>query len=265
MPVPSATSRSAAGGLRVRLYAGTDPVTGRQTHLREIIQGTDEAAWRKVENKLTEFRAQAFKQRTVASAVPSAQAVDEWMQNSEVTDSTRDGYVNYDERYIRPALGSVAVRKIDAQTLERFYADLRRCRTRRDKKPFVEHRTEEQHDCEKRSVPSTSATRWRNRPCARSTRSSAVSSQPSNAGAGLTRTQRASPAAQVPNQSTRTRQRPPKRRNSRKKRSAWMTTGNPRVARDDYGRSPRRVVRSAFLPRRLRRGRDLAPHELGQR
>jgi hypothetical protein len=52
-------------------------------------------------NKLTEFRVQVLKQRSVASSVPFAQAVDEWMQNSEVTDSTRDGYVNYIERYIR--------------------------------------------------------------------------------------------------------------------------------------------------------------------
>lgn len=146
---PKGNIEERGGGLRVRLYAGTDPVTGRQVYLRETIPGTDDAAWRKAENKLTEFRAQVLKQRTVASTVPFAHAVDEWMQNSEVTDSTRDGYVNYIERYIRPALGSVAVRKVDTRTLERFYANLRRCRTRCDGKPFVEHRAEEEHDCEK--------------------------------------------------------------------------------------------------------------------
>ncbi|MGH3877370.1 MAG: hypothetical protein ACRDSK_10090 [Actinophytocola sp.] len=90
----------------------------------------------KAENKLTEFRAQILKQRTVASAVPFAQAVDEWMQNSEVIVSTCDGYVNYIERYMRSTLGSVAVRKVDTRALERFYADLRRCRIRCDKKLF---------------------------------------------------------------------------------------------------------------------------------
>jgi integrase len=152
------------GGLRVRLYAGTDPVTGRQSYLRATIPGTDDAAWRKAENKLTEFRAQVLKQRSVASAVPFAQAVDEWMQNSEVTDGTRDGYVNYIERYIRPTLGSVAVRRIDARTLERFYADLRRCRVRCDKKPFVEHRVEGEHDCAKAKCAAHSC-----RPLAKST------------------------------------------------------------------------------------------------
>lgn len=135
--------------LRVRLYAGIDPVTGRQSYLRETIPGTDDAAWRKADDKLTEFRAQVLKQRNVASSVPFSKAVDEWMQNSEVVDSTRDGYVNYIERYIRPILGKQPVRKIDARVLEGFYAELRRCRTRCDKKPFVEHRAEGDHDCEK--------------------------------------------------------------------------------------------------------------------
>lgn len=137
------------GALRVRLYAGTDPVTGRQSYLRATIPGTDDAAWRKAENKLTEFRAQVLKQRNVASSAPFGQAVDEWLQGSEITDSTRDGYVNYIERYIRPALGKQPVRKIDARVLERFYGELRRCRTRCDKKPFVEHRVEGEHDCVK--------------------------------------------------------------------------------------------------------------------
>ncbi len=137
------------GALRVRVYAGIDPVTNRQSYLRDTIPGTDDAAWRKAENKLTEFRAQVLKQRTVASSVPFGKAVNEWMQNSEVVDSTRDGYVNYIERYIRPTLGTQPVRKVDTRTLERFYAELRRCRVRCDKKPFVEHRKEGDHDCEK--------------------------------------------------------------------------------------------------------------------
>jgi hypothetical protein len=98
-----------------------DPVTGRQSYLRATINGTDDAAWRKAENKLTEFRAQVLKQRNVASSVPFSQAVDGWMQNSEVVDSTRDGYVSYIERYIRPALGKQPVRKVDARMLEGFY------------------------------------------------------------------------------------------------------------------------------------------------
>jgi integrase len=137
------------GALRVRVYAGIDPVTDRQTYLRETILGTDDAAWRKAENKLTEFRAKVLKQRTVASSVPFEQAIADWLQDSEIVDSTRDAYINYIDRYIRPTLGKTFVRKIDARTLERFYGELRRCRARSDRKLYIEHRAEGDHDCVK--------------------------------------------------------------------------------------------------------------------
>jgi len=43
------------------------------------------------------------------SSVAFAYAVDEWLRTSEVEESTRAGYVNYIERYIRPVLGAIAV------------------------------------------------------------------------------------------------------------------------------------------------------------
>lgn len=54
------------GALRVRLYAGLDPVTGKPSYKRATIQGTDDAAWRKAEDKLTEFRAEVLKQRSAS-------------------------------------------------------------------------------------------------------------------------------------------------------------------------------------------------------
>jgi integrase len=65
----SATARQSGNieergsSLRVRLYAGQDPVTGWQSYLRATIAGTDAAAWRKARNKLTKFQAQVLKQR----------------------------------------------------------------------------------------------------------------------------------------------------------------------------------------------------------
>ncbi len=97
-----------AGALRVRLYAGQDPVTGKQSYLRATIPGTTEAAWRKARNKLTEFQAQVIKQRNVPTSVTLAYAVDEWLRTSEVEESTRAGYVNYVERYIRPPSAALA-------------------------------------------------------------------------------------------------------------------------------------------------------------
>jgi integrase len=85
---PKGNIEERGGALRVRVYAGVDPVTGKQSYLRATIPGTDDAAWRKAENKLTEFRAQVLRQRNAATSVPFRQAVAEWLQNSEVEDST---------------------------------------------------------------------------------------------------------------------------------------------------------------------------------
>jgi integrase len=54
------------------------------------------------------------------------------------------GYLN---RNIRPALGDIPARKLSARNLEKFYAELRRCRTRCDGRPFVEHRSQDDHNC----------------------------------------------------------------------------------------------------------------------
>jgi integrase len=54
------------------------------------------------------------------------------------------GYLN---RNIRPVLGNLSIKKITPRTLEKFYAELRRCRTRCKGTPFIEHRAQGDHDC----------------------------------------------------------------------------------------------------------------------
>jgi integrase len=136
------------GALRVRVYAGIDPVTGKQVYLRETVNGTDTAAWRKAEDKLAELRAKVLKQRSASSSVSLGYAIDEWLRTSELEDSTRDGYLGYINRVIKPTLGKVPVSKLGVRELESLYAELRRCRVRCDHKPFIEkHKAEGEHDC----------------------------------------------------------------------------------------------------------------------
>src|SRR5690606_33571457 len=108
--------------LRVVVFAGTDPVTGRRTYLREKVNGTDDAAWRKAENALTQLRAKVLKQRSTASTVRFGYAVDEWLRTADIEQSTRDSYVGYIDRVIKPVLGDVAVSKLGARQLENLYA-----------------------------------------------------------------------------------------------------------------------------------------------
>ncbi|WP_317493846.1 tyrosine-type recombinase/integrase [Haloechinothrix sp. LS1_15] len=124
-------------------------MTSKDTYLSETIKGTDKAAWRRAEDKLAEFQDRVANQRAAASSVTLGYALDEWLRVTEIEDSTRNTYVGYIERTIRPVLGSVPAKNIDARTLEGFYTELRRCRSRCDDKPFIEkHQARDaDHDC----------------------------------------------------------------------------------------------------------------------
>ena len=145
---PRGNIEERGGKLRVRLYAGIDPVTGQQSYLRQTIPGTDRAAWKKAEAKLAEFQTQVAKQRSAQSSVDLRYALAEWMRTSELEDSTRHTYEGYIHRTILPALGDTAISKLTARSLEGFYTELRRCRARCTGKPYIEkHKTSSKHDC----------------------------------------------------------------------------------------------------------------------
>lgn len=138
------------GSLRVIVYAGVDPVTGKRVYLRESVKGTDKAAYKLAERVMNRLLTKVDDQRSPTSSVSVSHAVGEWLRTSEIEDSTRDGYVNYIKRYIKPALGELPVRRIDAHTLESFDTELRRCRARCNRKPFFEkHKLDGDHDCVK--------------------------------------------------------------------------------------------------------------------
>lgn len=139
--------RQRGSALQVRLFAGTDPVTGRDVYLTASIPGTDKKAHKRAEDKLAEFRTQVNKQRSTPSSVKLGYAIEEWLRTSEHEDSTREGYLGYITRTIRPALGGMPVNKLTARMLESFYAELRRCRVRCDGRPFIEHKAVGEHDC----------------------------------------------------------------------------------------------------------------------
>ncbi|WP_026361548.1 site-specific integrase [Amycolatopsis nigrescens] len=135
--------------LRVVVYAGLDPVTGKRTYLREKIDGTDKPAQRRAQKTLNKLLTQVDQQRSPSSSVTLSYALDEWMRVTELEDSTRKTYQGYIDRTIKPALGAEPAKKIDARVLESFYTELRRCRIRCDDKPFIEkHKSvEADHDC----------------------------------------------------------------------------------------------------------------------
>ncbi|MFD0203824.1 MULTISPECIES: tyrosine-type recombinase/integrase [Saccharothrix] len=142
--------RQRGNSLQVRVFAGVDPVTGKDVYLSESVKGTTKAAHKQADKVMTRLLAEVDQQRSTSTTVTFSHAIDEWLKNVELEDNTRDGYVGYIERTIRPALGKVQVRKLSARALESLYSELRRCRIRCDGRPFIErHKAEGEHDCVK--------------------------------------------------------------------------------------------------------------------
>ncbi|SER76041.1 tyrosine-type recombinase/integrase [Actinokineospora terrae] len=133
--------------LRVVVYAGDDPVTGKRSYLRESVKGNDKAAYKRANTVLTRLLAQVEKQRVTETSISLGEVLEEWLKVAEMEDSTRAGYRGYIERNIRPALGALAARKVTARVLESFNAELRRCRERCDGKPYIAHKATGLHDC----------------------------------------------------------------------------------------------------------------------
>lgn len=139
--------RQRGNSLQVRVYAGIDPVTGKPSYLAETVKGTDKAARKRAEKLLTKLQAQVDQQRSPTSSVSLSHAIDEWLRATDIEASTRHGYLGYIKRTIRPALDDVPINKLNARMLETLYGELRRCRVRCDGRPFIEHTTDEEHDC----------------------------------------------------------------------------------------------------------------------
>jgi len=140
------------------VYAGADPVTGKDLYLTEST--TDEG---QVEQIKTRMLAQVDRQRNAATKATLSYVIDKWMTVHEGEPTTLSTYRGYIERTIEPALGHIPASNIRTRTLEEFYADLRRCGARCSGKPFIEHRIDGPHDCRTvrhRRKPGRPAANW---------------------------------------------------------------------------------------------------------
>lgn len=147
--VASVSSRRRRGTIRrrgnsfeVRVYAGVDPLTGRDVYLSESTRDEREA-----ERIRTRLLAKVDKQRQASTKATLGYALDAWLDVHEGGPRTIEGYRGYIENVIKPALGDVTLSKLATRNLEQFYAQLRRCRARCGGKPIIEHATDEPHEC----------------------------------------------------------------------------------------------------------------------
>ena len=116
--------------IRVMVYAGRDPLTGKKKWVSRQIPGTGWAAPKEAKQIEARLLAEvAAGRHQDAHGVKVAELVDRWLEWRQsvkpMSPGTAANYRRCIDLKIKPALGDVAVSRLDTATLDRFYAELR--------------------------------------------------------------------------------------------------------------------------------------------
>lgn len=125
-------------GYQVRIRAGLDPVTGRSAFLYGA--APDEASAIRMRDK---FRNEVAEDKAASSQATFAYLLRECLDAHPADPDTVANYRFLAETFVIPALGSLPLTRLarhGPRAVEKFYAELRRCRRRCDGRPFTEHR-----------------------------------------------------------------------------------------------------------------------------
>ena len=141
-----------SGALRVRVYAGVDPVTKRRHDLLKIVPAGPRAR-AEAEATLRRFRAELEERRNPRTNATVNQLLDRYLDMHTGGASTVSGYRGYIDKHVRPFIGSIKVGALDAEILDSLYAELRRCRDHCTGRRKVQHRTAGRHECDERCRP----------------------------------------------------------------------------------------------------------------
>ena len=111
------------GSFRVIVYAGRDPLTGKDRRLRKTF-----ATYAEAQVELVRLQGDVHAQRHPRSDITVDQALAQWLEVADHQATTRERYDDLIRLYLAPSLGSMRASAVDAQLLERLYARLLRCR-----------------------------------------------------------------------------------------------------------------------------------------
>ena len=92
-----------SGSFQAIVYAGVDPLTGKERYLRETSRTYDQA-----EVALTRLQAQVDEDRHPKSEITVGQAVTQWLDVVDLEDTTRERYQDLIRIYIAPTFGDLA-------------------------------------------------------------------------------------------------------------------------------------------------------------
>lgn len=142
-----------SGGLRVRVYAGIDPVSGKRHFLTETVPAGPRAA-AAAEKVRTRLLSKVDERRAPKTNATVNQLIDRYLERLDVEPTTYDRYESVIRVHIRPLLGTLAVGRLDGEVLDSFFATLRRCRAHcSGRRRAIKHRTSREHECDERCGP----------------------------------------------------------------------------------------------------------------
>jgi hypothetical protein len=113
-----------SGALRVRVYAGKDPVSGRRHDLVEVVPPGPKAA-AQAEAVRTRLLNQVDERRHPRTSATVDQLLDRHFEMATLAPTTLATYLGYATKHIRPLIGQLQVGALDADLFDSFYAELR--------------------------------------------------------------------------------------------------------------------------------------------
>lgn len=142
-----------SGALRARLYSGVDPLTGRRVYLTETIPADHPEPQKEAQRALTRLLTQVDEKRAPRTQANVNKLMDRYLELLDVGVTTRKSYEGYIRNHVRPLLGKIPVGKLDGETLDSFYAILRKCRAHCGGRKYIVHRKDGAHDCTDKCRP----------------------------------------------------------------------------------------------------------------
>lgn len=140
--------RLKSGSLQVRVYAGVDPVSKKDLYLTAVIPDGPRQA-KEAEQARTRLLSQVDEKRNPRTRAIVAQLMARYFEVLDADTQTIRGYRSKYETHIKPLLGTTQLARLDVETLDSFYAELRRCRIHcQGRKKDIEHRTNRPHQCD---------------------------------------------------------------------------------------------------------------------
>jgi hypothetical protein len=100
--------RLPSGSFRVHVYAGTDPVTGKERRLKRTVATQERAA-----RELARLLEAANGGRTPEDSATVGLVLDRYLEVADLGVSTRLTHESYIRRIIRPVLGDLRLRNLD--------------------------------------------------------------------------------------------------------------------------------------------------------